>query len=641
MRRKQFEKITPEFEDCKGLKSHNYAIGAFVKDDILAIDFYEMNNGVWKAIWRTLINEKEFCNFDFEGKYWNEKYIDNFAHEKSWGAIDKFLDNAKKTIEEFLKGVGGWIYSDIITSIQHKENQIAEKKRETAAERKFRRIQEKIQEAPPVPKDFRKFIMDKVFKHDHFMYYTKAEAHCSRCGSSTHKTKEMKHNAEGKCPNCKKYVKYKSIGRMSEHDERKEVMLIQKHNNDVILRYFKCSLLSECGHAESLQYTESVRTYHDKKIEWYRARYVHYVDMWGHSYWDDKMDAYHQVAYGTKTVLYSGNWEDIKDLHDTIKYFPVQELSEEGTTLPWKDILRGQPLKNAIFEKLYKAGLKKLAVEYIRTHMETNYRERDLKKLLMITKPMLEYMKNNDSGKEVLKVFQDAKRDNYGLNDAEIFELAEAGIKVSELKNVAEGNKIIKLFHYLQKSTGYSNLKATYSHYADYISMIKDMDYCMDRDTVRYPKDLKAAHDKAVAEFYQEETDKRNKEVLKKYPQIRKMEAELNEKYGFQNENYIIIAPKSAADIVEEGRTLHHCVGGDNYLNKHNSGINFIFFLRKAATPEERYYTIELNPKNNSIVQYYGYNDRKPDKKKVDVVLEKWKKYLKRKENRAKVAVAG
>lgn len=165
------------------------------------------------------------------------------------------------------------------------------------------------------------------------------------------------------------------------------------------------------------------------------------------------------------------------------------------------------------------------------------------------------------------------------------------------------------------------------------------MGYDMDNGTVRYPKDLHAAHDKAVSDFYEGETDKKKREAIKKYPMIAVMAADLSALYGYQDKNYVILVPKNAGDIVEEGRTLHHCVGGDSYLNKHNLGKTFIVFLRKCTEPEERYYTIEIDPKDNRIVQYYGYNDKKPDKEPVDKFLDKWKKHLKKQETAKKAAL--
>lgn len=643
MKKAQFKNINPKYYGKKvGKKEQSFMADAFVQDDILAIDFYVAKGNTWDICFRTLINEKEYWNWDYENNTWNEINIDGML-EKMFYRHDRgknknhicFSNEVKTVINRYLEQIGGCIYSDIVTSVRYKQNSIAYEKRMTAEERKFVRIQEKMKDVPDVPKDFRRFIEDKVYKDDHLMYFGKKDAYCSKCGSSTEKTKDMKHNLVGKCPVCKKRVRYKSVGKMAEHDERKEVLLIQRKDENIILRYFKCSLKSTHISKESLQYSESIRTYHRNDIEWYVDRYVCYVDMFGNTYWRDSMDPWHQVSYGTKTILYPYNIETVETQSFALQHMPLKELAEESITLPWKDILRGRRLQTGIFEKMYKAGLKKLSVEYIRNTygVDTNYTQRELKKLLLISKPMLQYMQKNNSGKEVLKVLQDAFKNNHGLNDAEIFELAEAGIKVSELAKVSENKKIIKLFHYLQKGKWYASLRTKYQHYEDYMSMGKSLGLDFNNGTVRYPKDLKAAHDKTLVDFYDDETDKKKQKAMRDNPQIRAWCEQLQSIYGFCDAKYLIIPPKNAGEIIEEGRQLHHCVGGDNYLRKHNNGTTFILFMRKADNPQIPYYTIEIDPKDNRIMQYYGKNDKKPDKEMVDDFLAKWKKQLKQKKD--------
>lgn len=646
MRKKQFETIPPEYEGEKAGQADEYAIGAFVRDGILAADFYENRSGRWTAMWRTLLDNTGFCNYDLQKKIWSGEKLDTAGsrhmslniYRRASGNGYRPLGDAEKTVSGFIRQTGGLIHMGIWNTLRHKEDCIAEERRETAEERKSRRIQEKMALAPPLPDDFDSFIRDGLFCHDHIMYVSGEKAVCTRCTGETERTGGMKHNAEGTCPSCGRQVTYKHTGRMSEHETRKEALLIQQWENDVILRYFKCSLYSQAGSRESLHYSESVRTYHSERIEWYVRRYVCYTDFTGKEFWSDRMVQGRQVSYG-RCCLYSGNMQEIAGLLGERGYLPIREMAKEGIVIPWKVILM-YPSRGAVFEKLYKAGLKRLAVEHICTgNVKIHDGQKALKKILGITSPMLLYMQDHDSGRKVLGVFQDAKKDNHGLNDREIAELAEAGIKAGELKKVSAGSRIIKTFHYLQKARGYTGLKNTYSHYVDYMDMIQAMDHDLTNDTVRYPKDLKAAHDKAVAAFYRQENDKKKREALKKYPGIRKREKELNERYGYRDGYYMIMAPSDAADIVEEGRTLHHCVGGDTYLHKHDTGRTFIFFLRRIKAPDERYYTIELDPADNRIVQYYGINDTKPDKEQVDRVLDKWKRQLERKESRETAAV--
>lgn len=643
MKKAQFKKIEPRYHNSKAdTKKHKYMADVFVKSDILTVDFYRLVENTWSICFRTLINEKEFWNYDYEDDTWNAMKVTSMLEHKNlhydydynFGKLtgEKLYvsKDSRKATEEYIKKLGGYISSCFTTMLESIEESISREQRMTAAERKHIRIQEKMQEIPDVPEDFKNFIEDMVYKDDHLLYYDKEKAYCSRCGSRTKKRADMKHNMFGECKKCGKRVRYKSIGRMQEHAENKEVLLIQKKDKELVLRYFRCSLLSTHKSKESLHYSESVRTYHDMDVEWYKKRYINYVDMSGKTSWDDKMSLYHQVSYGVKTILYPFNIAEIQSKHVALNNLPIQELAENSVSLPWKDMLRGRKLQVDIFERLYKAGLKKLAVEYIRNTygFKTNYKQKELKKLLLISKPMLQYLQECNGGKEKLKVLQDAFEDNCGLNNAEIFELAEAGIKVSELKEIADHLKIIKLMHYLQNVKGYTALKSRYQHYKDYISMGLSMDYDFSNGTVRYPKDLSIAHNKAVAEFYQEETDKMKKKAMLENPMIKKLSDELKQKYGYQDSQYLIVPPRNAGEIIEEGRKLHHCVGGDGYLRNHNNGVAFILFMRKVESPDKPYYTIEIDPKDNRIKQYYGKNDKKPDKELVDVFLNKWKRQL-------------
>ena len=77
------------------------------------------------------------------------------------------------------------------------------------------------------------------------------------------------------------------------------------------------------------------------------------------------------------------------------------------------------------------------------------------------------------------------------------------------------------------------------------------------------------------------------------------------------------------------GRILHHCVGGDNYLNKHNNGTSIILFLRAKKEPEMPYITVEINMDTLSIRQWYGAHDKKPDQENMDRWLDRYTTRLK------------
>src|SRR5699024_2006844 len=98
---------------------------------------------------------------------------------------------------------------------------------------------------------------------------------------------------------------------------------------------------------------------------------------------------------------------------------------------------------------------------------------------------------------------------------------------------------------------------------------------------------------------------------------IRKCYRNLRKKYFYEDENYMIRPARSAEEIVMEGRTLHHCVGGAGYLNSHNTGKTYILMLRYKKEPEIPYITVEVDAKYPRIIQWYGEFDKKPDEKNM------------------------
>ena len=108
-----------------------------------------------------------------------------------------------------------------------------------------------------VPKDYDRFVREKVFGEEHYIFYSTANksAYCTSCELDFELDKEkhlrhkkipiwngvdkVKHNHTVLCPYCGKYFKCKSEGmsRQSLFAVQWSV-LVQKHEEDVLVRYF-------------------------------------------------------------------------------------------------------------------------------------------------------------------------------------------------------------------------------------------------------------------------------------------------------------------------------------------------------------------------------------------------------------------
>ena len=154
-------------------------------------------------------------------------------------------------------------------------------------------------------------------------------------------------------------------------------------------------------------------------------------------------------------------------------------------------------------------------------------------------------------------------------------------------------------------------------------------------DVILFPKDLKRRHDEMVEEARQKEAAERRKVVNAKWPQISKKFDKLNKKFNYTKDGFLIRPAMEAAEIADEGRELHHCVGsGDTYYSKHAKGESFILLLRRTDEPDKPFATIEIS--GSRILQWYEAYDKKPDEKILQPWLNDYTKYLVDKNKRKK-----
>ena len=177
------------------------------------------------------------------------------------------------------------------------------------------------------------------------------------------------------------------------------------------------------------------------------------------------------------------------------------------------------------------------------------------------------------------------------------------------------------------------NLRECVNLYLDYLTIKDGLGFDMENTIYQFPKNLRDAHLKANEEKTSKDLDVKIAIAERKYKNIQKRFEKAKKIYTYEAEGLIIRPAKNAGEIVAEGRYLHHCVGGDNYLIAHNTGKDIILFLRKQEDPDTPYVTVELEP-NGEIRQWYGKCDRKTNAK----VNDKWLKDYIKKLNRAAVS---
>lgn len=142
------------------------------------------------------------------------------------------------------------------------------------------------------------------------------------------------------------------------------------------------------------------------------------------------------------------------------------------------------------------------------------------------------------------------------------------------------------------------------SYYNDYLDMLNLSHECENFPwKFKNKEEVIKAHDDFIPIFNRYKNFRGNPRVINQ-----KVE-ELHEKwknYEYNDEKFLIRYPKNADEILDEGRSLKHCVA--SFVNSVVNQTTNIFFIRKVDDPDNPFFTLEL--KNNQIRQVHGSCNR-------------------------------
>lgn len=172
-------------------------------------------------------------------------------------------------------------------------------------------------------------------------------------------------------------------------------------------------------------------------------------------------------------------------------------------------------------------------------------------------------------------------------------------------------NFVMKLLR-MSKKSGRDMCKM----YIDTMRVYQRIENKPDVDLHRFedPHGLEIIHDALVAiqtrEYEERQArwdEERRMALEEKKKRFERLQKDRKERFNAESDNYIIRVPEELEEITKEGCDLHHCVGG--YLETHAVGNTNIIFLRRKASPDTSFYTIEVNP-NNTLIQIHGSHNK-------------------------------
>lgn len=130
----------------------------------------------------------------------------------------------------------------------------------------------------------------------------------------------------------------------------------------------------------------------------------------------------------------------------------------------------------------------------------------------------------------------------------------------------------------------------------DYWSMADQLELDLQDEVIRWPPHLRAAHDRLTTQVQYQRNAPLNARFAAMTERCRGL--------AWEHDGICVRPAETVDELVEEGKTLHHCVGG--YGPAHANG-QIILFIRHTRRPERSWFTLNVDVKERKIIQNHGY----------------------------------
>lgn len=465
------------------------------------------------------------------------------------------------------------------------------------------------------------------------------------------------HNDEAFCPVCGQTVRAKNMSRLGKRKNLAEwhpvVWLKEKQGDIYALAYWTRKLYTaEPDAAPEFMLTFAYR-FTEGKAE---KVYQNYDNKWKRVVLTSETPARERPIHEPFTTGYF-----VGEKYCSYTVFGLEEIQKsrfrycgyEQLRLPWAagedhtDLMRFLGLSSLYprqVEMLVKMGFTRIIEQYLATGKKNagviNWKETDPRKAFGLSKTELRaFMETgNPANHQWIEIYKRQKKIGLPVSFGEIAEIEKAlSYNAVDFWTLCRKHRIkpMRALRYLTKQTGprchgawFGECKA-FRIWKDSIEMAEFLGYDLKDETVLMPKALEAVHNERAVE-QQRRLDRENQE---KNEQLRLEALERLEnwraKYNFFLDGYFIRIAENAEEIIAEGKTLSHCVGG--YAERHLKGAVTILFMRRADEPSKPLYTIEMQ--GNKLIQIHGYNndrDREAPSKTMKWLLDEWLDWIDR-----------
>lgn len=519
------------------------------------------------------------------------------------------------------------------------------------------RIDKRMTEVTELPKGIYKWIDNHLLLYSRYIFYTYSrrklkDGYCSHCKTEV-KIQNPKHKATGICPNCKSKVTYIAKGRFLQLYDKESFIYLQPTKSG----FLKRSFISSRRHKEDYSYYDGL---HEYEREFYKNDGQGFFEFEQPKYiWGDfkntgeyRFCESYDYNHHDYNYIYPSNLNQLlKPCSPEAKYVDYNLIAKKCGKLFDYNLRKfiEYPRAYKCIEQMMKLGLCNLVHDAIADNVKFTNHNDNITKALKITKSELKEIRKLNPTNHQLYIYTNLKR-KAGISDKESINWVDKYFSINELQilfKLLERCSFHKIYQYLNMQKENYEIECWYTDLEGerLRSAIRDWrDYLRDAETlelsikksVLYPKNLPEQHQKLIEIVEAVKDEKINNLVAN-------MEKRLNNLYRYQNDRYIIRAPKSQDEIIQEGKLLKHCVG--DYAEDHARGETIILFIRKIEAQEVPYCTLELDPNTLKIIQYHGYandtNNNRQLEPEVKTFIKKWHKSVikKAQQNKMKAVI--
>jgi len=603
---------------------YDLMLRAQVQDEILVVALFLptiLRLGGDKPAYELYIDHKEhkFLTFDCENKKWLTGKLDRINWGGNWwDTRDRWIsDEDANTVRNYLSSDEGNYYAILQYQRGLREEELLKRhEKETKPWDVF------LEQTPDLPKDWEQWV-SKIGIPEHFVFYAYKRGgaetgYCTYCEKEV-PVKKPRHNQTGRCPCCRNRITFKSIGRAGRVcTDNYAVFLMRQCKDGFMIREFCVSrTYPKQGFKTPKQHCiERRRTVFDryggalKAFEWglYKQRTLRWIEtsFCTGQWWNTRLSR----IYGKTLPALQKRGLSRTGLMEYMQHHGLTDPEQYLTALNRMPLL----------EQIIKASLFKLTDECMMNGYSIREElrvadEPSLTKALGLDNRQFKRLRANNEGMEYIKWLRLERKNGQEIPDDTINWFRKEHILPESLNFIIDRMNAVQIHNYILRNMKSEKMRSheVLTTWKDYLSMAERFGLNTNEEMIYRTTKLRKRHNELAKRGAGKNITLRAQEVSRTYPCVDEICRSLAEKYNFQGEKYVVIAPTKVEDILFEGDTLSHCISnGTRYWERIERHESYLLFLRKAEKPSEPYYTMEVEP-GGTIRQIRTYGDEQKD----------------------------